>query len=252
MFGTVHRLCAIGRQSFKPGRDTRKVDSVLSMKILLQLTDDGSHTLFVPELGEHYHSTFGAIQESRHVFLSAGFEYICSKKQAINLLEVGFGTGLNALLTLLQKGDTPVNYTAIEAFPLDNRINTELNYPEKLNIPESGVIFRSLHDAAWEKSVKIVPGFMLTKIHIKLQDFIPNPEEFDLVYFDAFAPDVQPELWTTEVFRKLILAMAAGGVLVTYSAKGLVKQNLKAAGFNIERLPGPPGKRHMLRAEKCG
>ncbi|MBE0638978.1 MAG: tRNA (5-methylaminomethyl-2-thiouridine)(34)-methyltransferase MnmD [Bacteroidales bacterium] len=220
------------------------------MEIQLQITDDGSHTLYVPELNEHYHSTFGAIQESRHVFLSAGFDFICSKKKNINLLEVGFGTGLNALLTVLKKGDYIVNYTAIEAFPLDKRINTELNYPEKLTIPESGLIFHSLHDAAWEKTVKILPGFMLKKIRIKLQDFIPNPEEFDLVYFDAFAPDIQPELWTAEVFRKLFLAMVSGGVLVTYSAKGLVKQNLKAAGFSIERLTGPPGKRHMLRAEK--
>lgn len=222
------------------------------MEIQLQITDDGSHTLYVPKLNEHYHSTFGAIQESRHVFLSAGFDYICSKKQTINLLEVGFGTGLNAFLTLLQKGDKLVNYTAIEAFPLGDGINNQLNYPEQLNVPESGVIFHSLHDASWEKAVKIVPGFMLKKIHIKLQDFMPNHDEYDLVYFDAFAPDIQPELWTVEVFRKLFLAMAVGGVLVTYSAKGIVKQNLKAAGFNIERLPGPPGKRHMLRAEKCG
>lgn len=220
------------------------------MELELQITGDGSHTLYAPQLGEHYHSVFGAIQESSHVFLNMGFHPLQASKPTINLLEVGFGAGLNALLTLLQKGNTAVNYTAIEAFPIGQEIVAQLNYPQKINVAEAAPAFQRLHEAEWGKFAEITDGFRLLKIQTKIQDFEPDPGAYDLVYFDAFAPQIQPELWTLEIFRKMRLASSDGGVLVTYSSKGLVKRNLIEAGFTIERLPGPPGKRHMLRATR--
>lgn len=218
------------------------------MEIELQTTADGSHTLFVPELNEHYHSTFGAIQESRHVFVKSGFQFLKPKLNEINLLEVGFGTGLNALLTLLQKGKTKVNYTAIEAHPPDSGLIAQLNYSHQTGNPAAADVFKLMHDCSWEEFHEISEGFRLKKIFAKIEDIEFNPDSFDLVCFDAFAPDVQPELWTAAIFTKLHRAITSGGVLVTYSSKGLVKRNLTEAGFTIERLPGPPGKRHMLRA----
>jgi tRNA U34 5-methylaminomethyl-2-thiouridine-forming methyltransferase MnmC len=220
------------------------------MEIELQTTADGSHTLFVPELNEHYHSTFGAIQESRHVFVESGFRHLLLQKKPINLLEVGFGTGLNALLTLLEKDDINVNYTAIEAFPPDRQLISQLNYHQQVNSPDATRIFRLMHDCGWGEFQEITDGFCLKKILGKIEEIELTANTFDLVYFDAFAPDVQPQLWTAGIFSKLHRAMTADGVLVTYSSKGLVKRNLTEAGFTIERLPGPPGKRHMLRASK--
>jgi tRNA U34 5-methylaminomethyl-2-thiouridine-forming methyltransferase MnmC len=220
------------------------------METRLQLTDDGSHTLFVPELGEHYHSVYGALQESQHVFLAAGFKHVSRLIPAIKLLEVGFGTGLNALLTLLQKGSTAIRYTAVEAYPLKADIISQLNYPALIKAQDAGKLFNLLHISPWEQHVSIVPGFQLLKRKVKIQDITTGKGEYNLVYFDAFAPEIQPELWTSEVFKMLYDAMNNGGVLVTYSAKGDVKRNLIAAGFSVEKLPGPPGKRHMLRATK--
>ncbi len=220
------------------------------MEIELQTTADGSHTLFVPQLNEHYHSTFGAIQESQHVFVESGFRFLQPKLNEINLLEVGFGTGLNALLTLLQKGKTKVNYTAIEAHPPNSNLIAQLNYPQQTGNPAAADIFELMHDCSWEVFHEIFEGFRLKKILGKIEEIELAANTFDLVYFDAFAPDVQPELWTAAIFTKLHRAMTSGGVLVTYSSKGLVKRNLTEAGFTIERLPGPPGKRHMLRATK--
>jgi len=218
-------------------------------KILLEATADGSHTLFVPSLNEHYHSTFGAVQESNHVFIEAGFSYV-SKHQEINILEVGFGTGLNALLTALNKGDHRISYTALEAYPVQKAIIDRLNYPEMTGLNGSSEIFNRLHLVDWEHFIEIVPGFNLRKIHTKIEVCDLPDNFFHLVYFDAFAPNVQPELWTDEIFRKIHRATAPGGILVTYSSKGLVKQNLRAAGFGVERLTGAAGKRHMLRALK--
>lgn len=220
------------------------------MEAKLKLTGDGSHTLFVPELGEHYHSVFGAIQESQHVFFDAGFSYAIDGKLEIHLLEIGFGTGLNALLTLIKKGDAPVHYAAVEAFPLAPEMTGKLNYPSLFGHPDAEAIFRKLHDAPWGDDTAISSTFNLLKIHTTLQAFRPGAKKFNLIYFDAFAPEVQPELWTAEVFRKMHTALADGGVLVTYSVKGIVKRALKEAGFTIEKLTGPPGKRHMLRAIK--
>lgn len=218
-------------------------------QILLEATADGSHTLYVLSLDEHYHSVFGAVQESTHVFIEAGFNEISNLRQ-INILEVGFGTGLNALLTALKKGSQHVSYTAIEAYPVSKSITDRLNYPDMTGVNGSSEIFKRLHEVEWERFSEVVPGFILRKLHAKMEICDLPDNFFHLVYFDAFAPNVQPEMWTSEVFRKIYRATVASGILVTYSSKGLVKQNLRSAGFIVERLPGAAGKRHMLRALK--
>ncbi len=220
------------------------------MEAKLKLTGDGSHTLFVPGLDEHYHSVFGAMQESQHVFFDAGFSFAAEGKPEIHLLEIGFGTGLNALLTLLRKGEPTVHYVAIEAFPLAPEITGKLNYPSLFDHPEAEAIFRKLHDAPWGAVTPISSTFNVLKIHTQLQAFQPGSEQFDLIYFDAFAPEVQPELWTAAIFRKLYASLTNGGILVTYSVKGIVKRALQEAGFRTEKLAGPPGKRHIMRAIK--
>ncbi len=218
------------------------------MKRHIQITGDGSSTLRLDQWDEPYHSIHGAIQESMHVFIEMGLRY--HQAQRLRILEVGFGTGLNALLTLLESGagNTEVFYTAVEAFPLTLEEALPLNYPERLGVPCRGN-FENLHRAPWEQDVPITPTFSLKK---KKADFmaISEKEAFDLVYFDAFSPRVQPELWTENLFAKMFAALDSGGILVTYSAKGSVRRALQAVGFKVERLPGPPGKREMLRAIK--
>lgn len=216
----------------------------------IRKTNDGSHTLFVPSLNEHYHSTFGAIAESQHIFIDAGLKFVSSQKTKINILEVGFGTGLNALLTLINAQTGFINYVGIEAFPLSKNIISQLNYPDLLDAENAKSLFVKIHDAEWEMENQITDFFNLKKIHASILEFNLSATNFDLVYFDAFAPEVQPEMWEAAVFKKIFDAMKSGGILVTYSSKGLVKRNLKEAGFILERLPGPAGKRHILRARK--
>jgi len=221
------------------------------MNTQLIRTDDGSHTLFVPSLNEHYHSTFGAIRESTHIFINAGFHAAKVQGTPLNIFEAGFGTGLNAFLTLREAENSviPVHYTTIEAFPLEEAVTRSLNYPDLLgeNGPSS---FRDIHNAAWEKEIRISDHFTLLKIHDKLENHLLPHESYHLVYFDAFGPDVQPELWTETIFTKLYQALKPGGILVTYSVKGSVKRALRSAGFLVEKLPGPPGKREITRASK--
>ncbi|NCC71882.1 MAG: SAM-dependent methyltransferase [Sphingobacteriia bacterium] len=216
----------------------------------LRITNDGSHTLFVPSLSEHYHSVYGAIQESRHVFIETGFRKISQKYQNINILEVGFGTGLNALLTLLSKEDSKIHYDAVEAFPLDELITEQLNYSSQIDSQNAYEYFTKLHQSAWNEETEIVPGFFLKKISRRIETIALPQSNFHLVYFDAFAPDKQPDIWQIDVFKIIFDSMRSGGILTTYTSKGLVKETLKSAGFILERLPGPPGKRHMLRATK--
>jgi tRNA U34 5-methylaminomethyl-2-thiouridine-forming methyltransferase MnmC len=220
------------------------------METRLILTGDGSHTLFVPSLKEHYHSTFGAIRESSHIFIGAGFNAVTRDDKPVQIFEVGFGTGLNAWLTLLEssKLKLPVHYTAIESDPVERSMIESLNYPELLN--QSSPQFLDLHEAQWGVEERITEHFFLKKIHGKIQDHELPGETYDLVYFDAFGPDVQPELWKVEIFRKLFNGMKPGAILVTYSVKGSVKRALKSAGFTLEKLPGPPGKREITRATK--
>jgi tRNA U34 5-methylaminomethyl-2-thiouridine-forming methyltransferase MnmC len=216
------------------------------MKRQFVTTDDGSHTLFVPELNETYHSTRGAMQESLHVFLQAGFHYAvsCWTGQPLRVLEVGFGTGLNALLTWqeAERLGFPVCYEAVEKYPLSEGEAAALNYPgqEKL---------ACLHECRWEMPVVLSPYFTLCKKEVDLLDYVPAGP-FGVVYFDAFAPAVQPDLWGGGVFHKLYEALRPGGILVTYSAKGTVKKALREAGFEVQRLVGAIGKRHMVRAIK--
>jgi len=219
------------------------------MKKEIRLTDDGFNTLFVPELNEHYHSTFGAVAESKHVFIDAGLKLAIQNFEEIHLLEIGFGTGLNALLTLAGKTNHTIHYTTIEAFPLNKETVELLNYGKELT-SEANEAFRKMHASSWEERHQITSKFFITKIASKIEEAELSLNNFNLVYFDAFGPDVQPELWTDEVFRKISESMVPGGIFTTYSAKGEIRRNLKKAGFEVERIPGPPGKRHMTRAIK--
>ncbi len=214
-------------------------------------TSDGSHTLFVPRLNEHYHSTFGALTESLHVYIKAGFESLTGK-QEVTVFEVGFGTGLNTLLTCLSSVENGIHttYYTIELNPLEEELTRRLNYgnliPGKL---KPGELFTSIHRAPWDKTVKIHPDFSLHKIHASLIGYRPD-FSYDLLYYDAFAPDKQSDMWSPELFATLFEKMNPGGILVTYCVKGEVKSMLRRAGFEIEKLPGPPGKREILRGRK--
>lgn len=212
------------------------------------LTSDGSHTIYVPELDEHYHSIHGALQESEYIFIGCGYKFC--RANPVNIFEAGFGTGLNAFLTLLEseKEGKMVNYTSIEKYPLEPNLVKELNY-RSLKGEEAGNYFDRIHAADWNSVTSVSKYFNLLKIHDDLVSF--NPEGlFDLIYFDAFGPDKQPDVWTREVFQKISSIIVKGGIFVTYSAKGEVKRNLKGCGFEVTLLPGPPGKRQIIRAIK--
>lgn len=220
--------------------------------IILQTTSDGSHTLFVPELNEHYHSVNGALQESELVFIHNGLNHLPQCLKEINLLEVGFGTGLNALLSVLEakKQRRKINYVAIEPEPVDDVLLEKLNYPSVIGGTEAAGYFSKLHHARWVYPSFLSDYFIISKIQAKLEDIILKDDQFNLVYFDAFGPEVQPEMWTEQIFLQLYRCITPGGILVTYSCKGSVKRAMLAAGFSIEKLPGPAGKREVLRAEK--
>ena len=214
----------------------------------LKITSDGSHTLYVPSLDEHYHSHYGAITESKHIFIGAGLASLTSRN--ISILEVGFGTGLNALLTALYAGEHKirVTYTSLEKYPLDPEIVQQLNYG-MLTGSNGTELFEAIHSAPWGAPVMITEWFSLKKMQADLT--ADDPEGlFDLVFFDAFGPDKQPEIWTEEVMRRIAAVTRPGSVFVTYSAKGSLKRMLRALGFDVTLLPGPPGKRVMTRAVK--
>ncbi|MBD8390194.1 tRNA (5-methylaminomethyl-2-thiouridine)(34)-methyltransferase MnmD [Dysgonomonas sp. BGC7] len=222
----------------------------MSVKPEIELTSDGSHTLFVPTLNEHYHSTNGAVQESVHIFINTGFQ--TCRKEDIKILEVGFGTGLNTFLTLLesQKESKAIHYTGIELYPLPFSIISKLNYTDSQS-SENKSLFYKLHECDWNEEIQITPQFHLKKIQADLTSFdLSSIENIDIIYFDAFAPDKQPDMWTQEIFDKLYSITTWGGILVTYCAKGVVRRMMQQAGYEVERLPGPPGKREMLRAKK--
>jgi tRNA U34 5-methylaminomethyl-2-thiouridine-forming methyltransferase MnmC len=218
----------------------------------LKITEDGSHTLFVPGLSEHYHSTHGALQEAEIVYLRNGFQYIAGKVSEVNVLEIGFGTGLNALLTVLEakKRKQMVRYVGVEPEPLPPELLAGLNFADQIGGTEAEGYFRKMHAQDWEQPRFLSDYFILNKIRARLEDLTLGSGKFHLIYFDAFGPDVQPELWTTEIFAKMAQCLLPDGVLVTYSCKGSVKRALKAAGFSIGKLPGPAGKREVLRAVK--
>ena len=219
------------------------------MKREIIITSDGSTTIQLPDWNEQYHSKHGAIQEAYHVFLDTGFFKI--DLQEIAILEIGFGTGLNAFITFLEakKLQKKVNYVGVEAYPISMEEFQKLNSVSELKALEFQSVFDEMHRISWEKEHSISKDFQLLKRKQFFQD-IQDTAAFDLIYFDAFGAQNQPELWTEAIFLKMYKAMKKEGVLVTYSAKGSVRRAMQAVGFMVERLPGPPGKREMLRATK--
>ena len=213
-------------------------------------TRDGSNTIFVPEFDETYHSTHGAIQESLHVFIRSGLKFK-TELNDINVLEVGFGTGLNALLSFVDSEDTNRNikYTSLEAYPLQWDLVSKLNYIDIIFNGKYSEIYKKIHTCDWESFYELSPYFTLRKQNVKLQNILFD-NEFDIIYFDAFAPRVQPELWTEQIFTSMYKALKPGGIFVTYCAKGSVKRALRYVGFELQSIPGPPGKREMSRAIK--
>jgi tRNA U34 5-methylaminomethyl-2-thiouridine-forming methyltransferase MnmC len=221
------------------------------MSIEIITTSDGSHSLLNTALNETYHSRHGALQESIHVFIKEGLDHFLSVKSQkdISILEVGFGTGLNALLTLQRAYELPANiihYTSLETFPVPEEIWSKLNYIDSVGLKEK---FNQLHEATWNEVVPIIPNFNLRKIQTSLQQ-IDFSSEFDLIYFDAFAPNKQPEMWEIEVLQKVVNAMRPESAFVTYCAKGQLKRDLKSLDLEVETLPGPPGKKEMVRGVK--
>lgn len=215
------------------------------MKRIIETTADGSATLFVPELNEHYHSVKGARTESQHIFIEMGLN--ASEASAPRILEIGFGTGLNALLTLEAAEATTrqVHYTGIELYPLPWETVETLGY-------STHPLFKVLHTIPWEEDAIISPHFTLRKVQADVNHWdTAASAPWDIVYFDAFAPEKQPEMWSQELFNRLYVIMNHKGILTTYCAKGIVRRMLQTAGFTVERLPGPPGgKREILRARK--
>lgn len=214
-------------------------------------THDGSHSLLNPELNETYHSVHGARQESLHVFIKQGLEYVVEQqnKTHVKILEIGFGTGLNAWLTAeyAVANNLTIEYTTLEAFPVNESIWQQLNYAQS---EAEQKIFYNLHHAAWNEWTEPVMGFMLKKVNATLQLVSLDRTYFDLVYFDAFAPNKQPEMWELPMLQKTVDALNNHGVFVTYCAKGQLKRDLVSLHLNISALQGPPGKREMIRGVK--
>jgi len=212
-------------------------------------TKDGSYTVQVPDWNVTYHSTHGAVQESMHVFIQTGLQYLLQQQhtEKIYVFEMGFGTGLNALLTAIeaQKTDVAIYYTAVELYPLSASEIAALNYDELLN--DNTHLFHQLHQCKWNEAVAITDHFTLEKIKANLLDYTPH-QLFNLIYYDAFDPAAQPELWTQAIFEKLYNMLTDNGILVTYCSKGDVRRAMQAAGFRVTKLPGPPGKREIVRA----
>ncbi|MBG9375568.1 tRNA (5-methylaminomethyl-2-thiouridine)(34)-methyltransferase MnmD [Panacibacter sp. DH6] len=221
------------------------------MQRIIVQTKDGSPTIAVHGLNLTFHSIYGALQESKHVFIQAALEPLLPDKKTLHVFEMGFGTGLNALLTLHSaiKNGKHIYYEAAELFPLPEDLYTQLDYTPFFTEFDAYKTLQLLHRCAWNKASPINEVFVLQKVLCSLQAYTFT-KQFDIVYFDAFDPAIQPELWTQQIFEKLYLAMHVNGILTTYSAKGTVRRNMQAAGFRVEKIPGAPGKREMLRAFK--
>jgi tRNA U34 5-methylaminomethyl-2-thiouridine-forming methyltransferase MnmC len=218
------------------------------MERSLRLTEDGSHTLYADKLDEPYHSTNGALQESMHVFIEQGL--YAKAKPGLRILELGFGTGLNAILTMryANQANLEIHYHAVEKYPLEKAEYSQLNFEQVIEgVPEG--CLNLMHDAEWETTVRLSDRFTLYKEEADFRSMNP-PGHYDLVYFDAFSPDKQPELWSADVFSTIQKSTRRGAVLVTYSSKGLVRRTLISCGFTVEKIPGPPGKIEMIRATR--
>jgi tRNA U34 5-methylaminomethyl-2-thiouridine-forming methyltransferase MnmC len=212
-------------------------------------TKDGSTTIHIKDWDECYHSKHGAIQEAQHVFIKNGLALY--QNQSVSILEIGFGTGLNAFITYLEskKLNLDIDYVGVEAYPVSISELSAMNYVSELNADDKNAIFNLFHESNWEEKVVIDPFFSLTKRQQFFEE-INDIEQFDLIYFDAFGYRVQPDLWSTSIFKKMYTALRPGGKLVTYAARGVVKRSMIEVGFTVEKLPGPPGKREMFRATK--
>jgi tRNA U34 5-methylaminomethyl-2-thiouridine-forming methyltransferase MnmC len=212
-------------------------------------TLDGSTTIHLTEWDECYHSKHGAIQEAQHVFIKNGLSLFHNK--SISILEIGFGTGLNAFVTVLEgkKLNQVIEYVGVEAYPVSASEVLSMNYVEELNANEDRAIFEKMHEANWEEKILISEDFTLMKRN-QFFEAIDDKNRYDLIYFDAFGYRVQPELWSTAIFRKMFESLKSNGVLVTYAARGVVKRSMIEVGFTVEKLAGPPGKREMFRATK--
>lgn len=219
------------------------------MKREIITTDDGSVTIYLPEMQETYHSKFGAIQEANHVFIKNGLHL--KQGQPIAILEIGFGTGLNAFITFLESVVTKqvIDYTGLEAYPVEPEHSALLNYVAQMDAAQYIDIFNQMHSSPWDVEIALNDNFKLTKRRQFFED-IDDIDKYDLIYFDAFGYPSQPHLWSEEIFLKMFKALKPGGILVTYACRSIIKNNMKAAGFTTTKLPGPPGKREMLRAMK--
>ncbi|MEA9414438.1 tRNA (5-methylaminomethyl-2-thiouridine)(34)-methyltransferase MnmD [Flavobacterium sp. PL02] len=219
------------------------------MKREIIQTLDGSTTIHLEEWDECYHSKHGAIQEAKHVFIQNGFSLFEDKP--ISILEIGFGTGLNAFITFLQSNEKKqsINYVGVEAYPVAANEVLMMNYVAELGADNYKEIFKKMHESNWDEIIELSDAFTLTKRKQFFQE-IDDVETFDLIYFDAFGYRVQPELWSTEIFKRMYDSLKPNGVLVTYAARGVVKRSMIEVGFTVEKLAGPPGKREMFRARK--
>lgn len=216
-------------------------------------TGDGSHTLFIPALGEHYHSFHSSVREAYHVYVEAGLEWVLERVQGeVEVFEVGFGTGLNALVTALtaKEAGRSVHFNSIELYPLEPQMCSALNYCKHIEDAAASKIFESLHAAQWNEQAAIHSNFSLFKFQDDFMKWTPESNAYHLILFDAFGFRAQEELWSVDIFRKCLSMLKPGGALVTYASKGLVRRNMLEAGFLVEKLPGPPGKREMVRAVK--
>ncbi|MDI9310349.1 MAG: tRNA (5-methylaminomethyl-2-thiouridine)(34)-methyltransferase MnmD [Limnohabitans sp.] len=215
----------------------------MERKIITTL--DGSTTIQLVELNECYHSKMGAIQEAYHVFIRNGLDKFDDKPLAI--LEIGLGTGLNAFITYLesQRKKQNIHYTGIEAYPVSLEEARIMNYCEQLNAQDEESVFDAIHTLPWNQENNLAENFIFKKRQQFFNE-ITDVDSFDLIYFDAFGFQVQPELWSIEIFEKMFKSLKEKGVLVTYAARGIIKRNMQSVGFKVEKVPGPPGKREMM------
>lgn len=219
------------------------------MKRQIIQTSDGSTSILLPDWNETYHSKFGAIQEAKHVFIKNGLSLF--QGQSVSILEIGFGTGLNAFITYLEAKhlDQKIDYVGVEAYPVSEEDALKMNYVSELDAEQEQSVFLKMHQSEWNKKISLAPDFLLEKQNIKFQE-IADENKYDLIYFDAFGYRVQPELWSLEIFQSMFKALKSDGVLVTYACRSSIKKAMVEADFAVEKLAGPPGKREMLRARK--
>jgi tRNA U34 5-methylaminomethyl-2-thiouridine-forming methyltransferase MnmC len=225
------------------------IKNIILLKREIIITADGSKSIYLPDWDESYHSKHGAVQEAYHVFIKNGLDNILPNE--ISILEIGFGTGLNAFITFLEaeKRNLKINYTGVEAFPIDENEVSQMDYADILHANNYQNLFDKMHSVSWNESHFINEHFTLIKQHKRFED-IDDFEKYDLIYFDAFGFRVQPELWSADIFKSMYKALKSKGVLVTYAARTPIKKAMLEAGFLVEKLPGPPGKREMTRAIK--